>query len=150
METTEKTIDVLNDLIQINNDRAEGFEKAAKDLNDENIDLKAIFDQLASESRDNVTKLAAEVGRASGDAETGGSVTGAIHRAWIDVKATFGGSDRKSILSECERGEDAIKKSYREALEENELDSQVRELLLNQQQGINASHDQIKALRDSQ
>jgi len=43
-------------------------------------------------------------------ARSGTSGTGAIHRAWIDVKATFSGHDRKSVLAECERGEDAIKK----------------------------------------
>ena len=30
MENTEKTVEVLNDLIQINNDRADGFDKASK------------------------------------------------------------------------------------------------------------------------
>lgn len=48
--------------------------------------------------------------------ETGGSSTGTIHRAWLDVKATFSGHDSKSILQECERGEDAIKKAYKVAL----------------------------------
>jgi uncharacterized protein (TIGR02284 family) len=39
-----------------------------------------------------------------------GSSSGTLHRMWLDVKATFSGHDRKSILEECERGEDAIKK----------------------------------------
>ncbi len=149
METTEKTTDVLNDLIEINNDRAEGFEKASRDIDDENLDLKVIFDQLAQESRRNITELAAAVGRNSGEPETGSSVGGAIHRAWIDVKAMFGGSGRESILSECERGEDAIKKAYQSALEENDLEPETRGLLLNQQSGIIAGHDTIKALRNA-
>ncbi|MBE9662700.1 PA2169 family four-helix-bundle protein [Mucilaginibacter myungsuensis] len=149
METTEKTIDVLNDLIKINTDRAEGFEKAAADLDDANIDLKVLFDQSAEESRDYITKLAEYVGRNSGETETGSSIAGTLHRAWIDIKATFGGSDRHSILAECERGEDAIKKAYKEALEDPELTGEVRSVLADQQQGINASHDRIKALRDA-
>ncbi|MGN8070170.1 ferritin-like domain-containing protein [Mucilaginibacter sp. 22184] len=148
METTEKTTDILNDLIEINNDRAAGFEKAAADLNDENIDLKATFDQLAQQSRTNVTELAAAVGRNNGAPETGTSVSGSLHRAWIDVKALFGGSDRKSILEECERGEDAIKKAYRDALTETELEPEARQLIQTQGQSINASHDTIKGLRD--
>jgi len=51
-------------------------------------------------------------------------------------------------LSECERGEDAIKKAYQEALQENDLGEDVRETLLSQQKDIQASHDAIKALRD--
>jgi uncharacterized protein (TIGR02284 family) len=72
-------------------------------------------------------------------------MSGAIHRAWIDVKATLGGDDRKSILQECERGEDAIKKAYQSALKpENELTNEEKEIVRIQQQGIITSHDRDK------
>jgi len=151
METTEKSIDVLNDLIEINNDRVAGFEKAAKDLGEGDLELSGIFNQYAQESRDYSTELSAAVRESGAEAETGSSATGAIHRAWLDVKATFTGHDRKSILAECERGEDAIKKAYRSALEsgDNELPFEVSDIIRRQQQGIQAAHDRIKALRDS-
>lgn len=149
MENQQKTAAVLNDLIQINNDRADGFERAAKDLNDEHIDLKAAFEKSSAGSRKNVTELAGLVGRQGEDPDTGNTVLGTLHRAWIDIKATFGGSDRHSILAECERGEDAIKKAYKDALQENDLGSDVRDVLLAQQQEINTSHDVIKGLRDA-
>jgi uncharacterized protein (TIGR02284 family) len=149
MENSEKTVEILNDLIQINNDRADGFERAAADLSDENIDLKATFEKLSSGSRTNVTELAGLVGRHHENPDTGNTVLGTLHRAWIDIKATFGGDSRHSILAECERGEDAIKKAYKDALQENDLGEQVRSILLKQQEGINASHDAIKALRDA-
>ena len=150
MENQEKTVSVLNDLIEINNDRADGFENASGNLKDQNVDLKAIFDKLASESRKNVIELAGLVGGRGDKPESGNSISGTLHRAWIDIKATFGGDDRHSILAECERGEDAIKKSYKDALQENDLGTEVRDILLNQQQGVNAGHDTIKALRDAQ
>ncbi len=149
MENSEKTVEILNDLIQINNDRADGFERAAADLSDENIDLKATFEKLSSGSRTNVTELAGLVGRHHENPDTGNTVLGTLHRAWIDIKATFGGDSRHSILAECERGEDAIKKAYKDALQETDLGEQVRSVLLAQQEGINASHDAIKALRDA-
>lgn len=151
METTEKAIEVLNDLIEINNDRVDGFERASKELSAEDTDLKAVFEKFAGDSRRNVQELTTAVTQAGGDAETGNSATGTIHRAWLDVKATFSGHDRKSILEECERGEDAIKKAYRDALsEDNGLTVQFSQLLIQQQQAINEGHDRIKALRDSQ
>jgi len=149
MENQEKTVEVLNDLIEINNDRADGFDKASKDLKDENIDLKVTFDKLSSDSRTNVTELAGLVGRHGETPDTGNTVLGTLHRAWIDIKASFGGDDRHSILAECERGEDAIKKAYKDALQENDLGEEVRAVLLKQQEGIIASHDAIKALRDA-
>ena len=75
---------------------------------------------------------------------------GALHRTWLDVKATFTGHDRKSILEECERGEDAIKNAYQNALSpDSGLTPEFTEIVLRQQEDIIAAHDQIKALRDS-
>jgi len=142
------TTSVINDLIEINNDRVAGFEKAIADINDENIDLKAIFQEYAEQSRKNGQELAAIVGSVE-EVETGNSVSGTLHRAWIDVKSLFGGSDRAGILSEAERGEDAIKKAYQEALSSNELPSNAIETVRSQAQGINAAHDKIKLLRDA-
>ncbi|HEY9001572.1 MAG TPA: PA2169 family four-helix-bundle protein [Mucilaginibacter sp.] len=148
MSTTTHAIGVLNDLIELNNDRVAGFEKAIADIKDENIDLKELFQRYAEQSRRNGQELAALVGDAD-EVETGNSVSGTLHRAWIDVKSLFGGSTRESILSEAERGEDAIKKAYQDALRDGELPRDAYETVRNQSIEINSAHDQIKALRDS-
>ena len=147
MNTTSNATGVISELIEINNDRVAGFEKAIADINDENIDLKAIFQGYAEQSRKNGQELAAIVGSVE-EVETGNSVSGTLHRAWIDVKSLFGGSDRASILSEAERGEDAIKKAYKDALSGGELAPDALTIVSSQAQGINAAHDEIKALRD--
>ena len=147
MATSESSISVINDLIEINNDRVAGFEKAISDINDENVDLKELFMAYAEQSRKNGQELAAIVGSAD-EVETGNSVSGTLHRAWIDVKSLFGGSDRASILSEAERGEDAIKKAYQDALTDGNLPYDAVEVVRTQAQGINSAHDKIKALRD--
>jgi uncharacterized protein (TIGR02284 family) len=150
METTDKSIEVLKDLIEINNDRVAGFEKAIKDLDEDNMDLKSVFEKFATESRENSSELTDIINQNGGEAETGSGALGSIHRAWIDVKATFGGHDRKSILEECERGEDAIKKAYASALQtDNNLNAQMVQVIMQQKSGIDAGHDRIKALRDS-
>src|SRR6218665_3000030 len=102
MTTRETTINVLNDLIEINNDRADGFDRASADLKEENVDLKALFSQMSSGSRKNVTELAGLVVKNGDNPETGNTILGTLHKAWLDIKATFGGDDRHSILAECE------------------------------------------------
>lgn len=149
MNVTEKSISVLNDLTEINNDRIAGFEKAIADIKDENVDLKAIFQQYSSQSRKFSQELTAIVASYGEEVETGNSVAGTLHRAWIDVKSLFGGSDRASILSEAERGEDAIKAAYTLALEKGELTGEALETVSRQAQDIKAAHDAIKALRDA-
>lgn len=148
MATTVNSTGVLNDLIEINNDRVAGFEKAIADIKDENIDLKELFQGYAEQSRKNGQELAALVGNVD-EVETGNSVSGTLHRAWIDVKSIFGGSDRASILSEAERGEDAIKKAYQDALSSGELSADAYSTVSSQAAEIKSAHDQIKALRDT-
>lgn len=148
MATIENTNGIIGDLIEINNDRVAGFEKVIEDINDENVDLKTIFSEYAQQSRKYVQELSALAGSAP-HLEDDKSVSGTLHRAWIDVKALFGGSDRASILSEAERGEDAIKKAYQDALSDSNLPLQAQDLIRIQSQGINVAHDRIKALRDT-
>lgn len=147
MATSESSNRIIGDLIEINNDRVAGFEKVIEDINDENVDLKGIFAEYAQQSRKNVQELSSIAGSAA-HLEDDKSVSGTLHRVWIDVKSLFGGSDRASILSEAERGEDAIKKAYQDALNESELPLEAQELVRSQAQQINAAHDRIKALRD--
>jgi uncharacterized protein (TIGR02284 family) len=150
METTQEKVEVLNDLIQINNDRVAGFEKVTADIDDANADLKELFRGFAEQSRKNIQQLAALVATSSTtDIETGTSASGKMHRVWIDVKSIFGGSGRESILAEAERGEDAIKKAYQDALTEGELFGEAYDIVQSQASGINAAHNQVKALRDA-
>lgn len=144
-----KTTTILNELVEINNDRVAGFEKAIADINDENIDLKGVFLEYSSQSRKFSQELVALVAGLGEEAETGNSIAGTLHRAWIDVKALFGGSDRTSILNEAERGEDAIKAAYKLALEKGELGGEALSTVSRQAEDIKAAHDAIKALRDA-
>ena len=148
MATSENVTSILNELIEINNDRIAGFHKAIEDIKDENIDLKALFEGYAEQSRKNSTELAAIVGSVQ-EVETGNSIAGTLHRAWIDVKSLFGGDDRASILSEAERGEDAIKKAYKDALASGQLSGETLEVVSSQATKVNAAHDEVKALRDA-
>jgi len=86
METKEST-GVLNDLILINNDRIEGYQKAKAELNDGNEDLKALFTDMISESHTLKMALATEVAASGEDIEEGTTNSGKIYRAWMDVKA---------------------------------------------------------------
>lgn len=151
MKTNEKTAEVLNDLIQINNDRIQGYEKAAKETASEDADLRAIFDSMAAESRSYVSALTTHVAISGNEPADGTTVKGKIYRTWMDVKATFSGKDRKAILASCEYGEDAAQKAYEEALATDaELPTDIRQLIADQKSSLRKSHDKIKKMRDMQ
>ncbi|MFC1224347.1 MULTISPECIES: PA2169 family four-helix-bundle protein [Pedobacter] len=150
MKTTTETAEVLNDLIQINNDRIEGYEKARQELKDEDADLKTLFLNMIGESQKYKMALATEVSALGEDIETGTTNSGKIYRAWMDVKALFTGHDRKTVLNNCEFGEDAAQNAYKMALEADDIPSNIRELISDQKAALRVSHDEIKRLRDAQ
>ncbi|MBC7450722.1 MAG: PA2169 family four-helix-bundle protein [Cytophagales bacterium] len=150
METTNKeTIAILNDLIKINNDRTEGYQKAIEELKDDPSDLKALFHQYASESASNAVKLESIVTQLGGEAADGTMLSGKIYRAWMDVKSAFSGHDQLSELRACEFGEDAALKAYKAALEaDSDISDDIFEIIQDQQAVIKDAHDTIKARRD--
>ena len=147
--TTPETIEVLNDLVAINNDRIAGYEKAIDEVEASDSDLKSLFTSMIDESRKIKLALVNEVQSLGGEYDRGTTASGKIYRAWMDVKAVFTGHDRHTILANCEGGEDAAQSAYKEALSDNNLPAYVRTMLEEQKQILRASHDEIKALRDA-
>ena len=74
-------------------------------------------------------------------------MSGAMHRAWINIKGAVTNRDRHAILAEAERGEDSAVASYQDALEKD-LPAPVRDLVSRQQSEVKAAHDKIRTLRD--
>jgi uncharacterized protein (TIGR02284 family) len=146
METTEITTEVLNDLVQINNDRIVGYERAIKELKEGDLDLNELFSGFISESMEYKSQLVS----AGASPENDTTNSGKIYRVWMDVKAVFTGHDRKTVLENCEFGEDAAQKAYDSALATDNLQPDVRALLSQQKQALKAAHDKVKLLRDFQ
>ena len=146
----EKRIDVLNQLIEINNDRVEGYETASKET--DAADLKSLFADLQSTSHNNLAALRSEVNRLGGTPEEGTRVTGKFFRAWMDVKAALTGNDRQTILNSCEFGEDKALETYENVLADDAsvLSSEQLAIVSEQQSKLRADHDRVKALRDAE
>ena len=141
----EKT-SILNDLIETSKDGEKGFLTAAGEV--KSAELKQIFLERAEDCARGAAQLQKIVARDGGDPETGGSVAGALHRGWVNLKSTMTGKDDVAILEECERGEDVAKAVYSKALEDSSLDAEVRSTVQRQYDGVLRNHDQIRALRD--
>ena len=144
----EKSIDVLNTLIEINNDRIEGYETASEET--EEIDLKTLFSQLMKTSQNCKMELVDEVRKMGGTPIEGTRTTGKFFRVWMDVKAALTGKNRKTILNSCEYGEDVAVSTYANVLENDieDINPQQQEMIQAQYSLIKADHDRVKDLRD--
>ncbi len=138
----------LNDVIETLKDGQEGFRLAAADVN--SPELKSLFSEYSlqrSGFAGELQTLAREVGEK--DPADSGSVAGALHRGWINIKAALVSKDEHAILSECERGEDVAVAAYRKALEEPDLSQNVASVLQKQFAEVKAAHDNVRNLRDA-
>jgi uncharacterized protein (TIGR02284 family) len=141
----DDVIDVLNDLIETSKDGEYGFKTCAERANDPQ--LKQIFSRRSADCAKGAQELQALVAQCGGKPEQRGSAAGAMHRGWVSVRDAVSGSSDQGVLDECERGEDLALASYRKALKQ-ELPPQVRQVVERQMTGVQANHDQVKALRD--
>lgn len=141
----DDVISTLNDLIETCKDGQEGFRTCAEDISDPQV--KKLFMDRAQSCASAAGELQELVRFSGGDPETKSSVSGALHRRWMDIKSAVTGKDDEAILNECERGEDVAAASYRKALQK-ELPENIRSVVERQYNGVLRNHDQVKLLRD--
>jgi uncharacterized protein (TIGR02284 family) len=145
----EKTIEVLNSIIQINNDRVEGYETASKET--EETDLKTLFAGFIDTSNQCKDDLEDEVEILGGEPTESTRITGKFFRVWMDVKAALTGNDRKAILNSCEYGEEAAQDAYEKVLtdELENLTAEQQTMLAAQKNLLKADYNKIISLRDA-
>lgn len=145
----QQTIDALNKLVQINNERVEGYHTALKETDED--DLKKLFTLFAKTSQKNVADLSAEITRIGGVPTDQTKITGTFFRVWMDVKAALTGKNRVLILNSCEYGEDTAIETYTTVLDECSVNlSQLQQTMIKAQLGLlKADHNSVKAMRDA-
>lgn len=148
MKITEVDKEVINNMIQINSDRIQGYNKAIDNLHPDDEDLKSVFAGMSRQStkyKETLIQMRQELGEDQNETTNPGKVSS---RA-IKIKAEFSNNNRQTILNNCETGEDAVKKAYKMFLETKNLSIAVKSILESQQTELIAAHNHIKELRNS-
>jgi uncharacterized protein (TIGR02284 family) len=125
------TIEVLNKLIQINNDRSEGYEKAFKETEEQY--LKTLFNVCMLTSQQCKQPLINVEMIFGGEPIDRNKIAGKFFRVCMDVKDAITSKDKKVILSSCLYGEIAAIEAYQHI-----LDNDLENVLFEQQKIINA------------
>jgi uncharacterized protein (TIGR02284 family) len=143
----DKTISVLNNLIETCKDGELGFKTAAEGLKDPAI--KAQFLEYARQRAEMVRELQSEVRRLGGDPEKSGSMSASLHRGWMDIKSAVTGKDDHAIVAEAERGEDVAKGVFEDALKAS-LPADLQTRVQQHAAKVRQVHDAVRDLRDRQ
>lgn len=114
----QTSIDYLQNLISLNIDSRDGFREAVEDMDKgSGNELSRMLSQIAVERDRQAMELQALVAGNHKEPEKSGSIAAAVHRAWMDLRATFGGGN-KAMLDEVIRGEEYVKGKYGDAIQE--------------------------------
>lgn len=138
-------VSTLNDLIETCKDGEEGFRSCAENVT--NVELKSYFNSRSERCAVAAEELQDLVQSYGGDPKTSSSISGTLHRRWLDIKSAITGKDEEAVLNECERGEDVAKHSYQKALEKD-LPEEARIVVERQYQGVQMNHDQVRDMRN--
>ncbi|MEH6764967.1 MAG: PA2169 family four-helix-bundle protein [Aequorivita antarctica] len=155
METTKEKADQnihknvvnnLQDLLEKNYDAEKGFTKAMKDAKNQN--LKRFLQNQAAQRSRFATELDQQIRNLNEQPKESGSLTGNLHRTWIDIKSSVAGNTDEAVLEECIRGEKASWKEYEEKLQKQNFPSNISGLLKNQATEIHNTLNRVKTLED--
>src|ERR1700694_4856567 len=111
----ERTKEILDDVVAVLRDSQEGLRDAAEHT--ACPDLKLMFMDFSTQRAQFRGELQNEVERLGNPApRDAGTVLGALHRRWMELKAAVVSNEDQAVIEECERGEDALIKTYSKAL----------------------------------
>ena len=150
MEHSERKIDLLNQAIEINNDRVAGYQKAIELISNEQVgELQSLFNQYKMQSEQFISEIQPFLANVGAPMEEGTKVSGKIFRMWMDVKSLVSPSTDQAVLESCEKGEDEFKSTYNNILEKAMVDCpEIADLLRAQLVQHESAHAHIKELRD--
>lgn len=143
--TKSPDVSTLNGLIATTRDSIEGYSDAAEKAN--NDQYASMFRHFADQRQRVVGELTQTVRDCGGDPDTSGTVAGAAHRTWMDLRNAVTGTDDKAIIAEVERGEDHIKAKFEEAMRETDLSPKTSQTIANCYQSIREGHDRVRDLK---
>lgn len=131
--TDDSTIDQLNHLVHINKDAEAGFRTAAENV--KNSEIETLFAGYAKQHAKFAAELESEIERLGGSASDSGTLGGALHRGWMDVKSALSGHSAASMIGTCENGEQSAEAAYGEVSDSNTT-GQTHTLLEKQREQI--------------
>jgi uncharacterized protein (TIGR02284 family) len=130
-------------LVEACRDGERGYRQAAKDVQDEGF--RFIFQRYAKERAASADALAKALEPFGVSPDVSGTRMGAIHREWLDASAALARGGARTILRECQRGDEAAMKVYAAALHAG-LPPEIQEMVQDQRASLQNALNEIHSL----
>ncbi|GAA3774357.1 hypothetical protein GCM10022271_03070 [Corallibacter vietnamensis] len=137
MKYSEEISNKLNNLLVKNYDAEKGYTNAMKNV--ENPNLKMFFKRRATERSQFAKELRTEILQYGELPEESGSLKGAAHRGWMNLKSTFTTNDEEAILEEAIRGEKTSLDEYKDVLKDRTLPPSIDAVLVKHKNAIQSA-----------
>lgn len=141
-----ETVNVLQSILEKNYDAEKGYKKAMHDA--KTPALKNFLKQQALQRSHFATAIDKALHDLDEKPKESGSVTGRLHRAWIDIKSSLSGNDDEAVLEEVIRGEKASVKEYEDVINKHTLAPRINDLLQSQRADIESTLARVRTLED--
>jgi uncharacterized protein (TIGR02284 family) len=142
-QKNSRTIELLNELIVTCKDGEKGYREASEGI--ENPFYRMMFSEYSRKRAKFASELQAQVVLLGGQPDRKGTVKGALHRGWMNLKNAIAGHNDDLIVDECSRGEDLAIKQYKDVLKQD-LPAKLRSLLEHHMNEIIATQKRVKVM----
>lgn len=140
---------ILNDLINIHNDRIASYEQVLTKVTNLDSDLKVACTEMISGAIECKNQLAAKVNDIPAANKKNVTLFGTLYRAWLDLKMGLTGNTRRAVLSYCKYNENIAQQTYSAALNIRvPMNSDIRLLIEAQQEALERSYNKIRTYRE--
>jgi len=147
MSDNIKTEEYLNSILEKTYDAARGYANAAEIT--DHVDLKRWFAQQGARRTQCAATISGQMKIMHASPEFDGTLSGDVHRGWMNLKAALSSNKDEVILEECLRGENTAIEEYNQVLNHRaELLQTIVTILEAQKDEIQIPINKIKRLED--
>ncbi|RAR47590.1 PA2169 family four-helix-bundle protein [Flavobacterium lacus] len=147
--STAKTVEILNSLVEVNNDRIQGYETAIREAKDSQ--LKVEFSLFIVTSKSCVTELCDEIKRLGGIPIELNKTSGEFFKLWMDLEKTISENLHRALLDSCVFREDITIGNYDDWLIEdvkNVVGERHTMMIRTQRTELHREREKLKTLRE--
>lgn len=134
----------LTEIVNINTDSYKGYEVAAKNLSD--TDLQTMFNRLAQQRKLFIEEIKQDIRDYGIVVEPTSSYAGFFHRTWLSTKAVFSFDTIDAVIDASLTGEQKVVEVYTSILKEEDIPGNMKEKLNNQLNLVKGAIYQLRSI----